>query len=212
MIPAAPEESAVITRLECVIGLVVVALCVLGFVVFRPTFADAHPTQQRAPDRRIEDRRAETSGHQPCWECGGLHVMLPPGMPDFPPKDTARQEFVRQWLEERMAKETAERLTQVQQVIAELPAARDAEREAFAKRWLELRAHECWRMRRRHDQDLPSSASCGWQAKALATQDDRPAEVLMPYRRVRVIRVQGGGDIPETNRSEPAHFVPADRQ
>jgi hypothetical protein len=41
MLPAAPEESAVITRRECVIGLVVVALCFLGFFVFRPTFADA---------------------------------------------------------------------------------------------------------------------------------------------------------------------------
>ena len=51
-----------ITRRECAIGLVVVALCVLGFFVFRPTFADAHLTQQRVPDRRIEDRRAEM-GH-----------------------------------------------------------------------------------------------------------------------------------------------------
>jgi hypothetical protein len=207
----------VITRRECVIGLVVVALCFLGFFVFRPTFADAHLTQQRIPDRRIEDRRDEISWHHRplCWECR-LQVMLPPGLPDRSP----REEFVQGWLEQRMAKETAERLEQVQRVIAELPAARDAEREAFAKRWLELRAHECLRMRRRHDQDLLSSASCGWQAKALATQDDRPAEVLMPYatqddrqaevsmpyRRVRTIRVQGGGDIPET----PAHFVPAE--
>jgi hypothetical protein len=40
-----------------------------------------------------------------------------------------------------MKKETAERLEQVEQVIAEVgpPAARDAERQAFVKRWLELR-------------------------------------------------------------------------
>jgi hypothetical protein len=53
----------VITRRECAIGLVVSALCVLGFVVFRPNtttfFADL--AQQRAPDGRIEDRRAELS-------------------------------------------------------------------------------------------------------------------------------------------------------
>jgi hypothetical protein len=56
MLPAAPEESAVITRRECVIGLVVVALCVLGFVVFRPHFADAHPSQERVIDRRAQGR------------------------------------------------------------------------------------------------------------------------------------------------------------
>jgi hypothetical protein len=119
-----------------------------------------------------------------------------------------------------MAKETAERIEQVWQVIAELPAARDAEREAFVKRWLELRAHECWRMRRRHDQDLLSSASCGWQAKALDTQGDRRAEdlsdrrdeVLMPHRRVRVIRVQGGGgSVLGVNRFEPDHLLEQER-
>jgi hypothetical protein len=38
-----------------------------------------------------------------------------------------------------MAKETAERLEQVQQVIDEQPPVRDAERQAFLKRWLEIR-------------------------------------------------------------------------
>ena len=52
-----------ITRRECVIGLVVVALCVLGFFVFRPTFADARLTQQRAPDRRIEGGFNRSSQH-----------------------------------------------------------------------------------------------------------------------------------------------------
>ena len=37
-----------------------------------------------------------------------------------------------------MAKETAERLEQVQRVIEEQPPARDAERQEFLRRWLEL--------------------------------------------------------------------------
>jgi hypothetical protein len=140
-----------------------------------------------------------------CWECG-LQVMLPPSMTDRPPKDAARQEFVEDWLEQRMAKETAERLEQARQAIAELEptTARDAERQAFVKRWMELRSHECWRMRRRHH-DLLSSASCGWLADTGHVEDRREAGDLMPYRRVHAIRVQGGG-----GSFEPDHFVPAD--
>jgi len=64
--------------------------------------------------------------------------MLPPGMPDRSP----REEFVQGWLEQRMAKETAERIEQVWQAIAGLEprtVRRDAERRALVRRWLELR-------------------------------------------------------------------------
>jgi hypothetical protein len=63
--------------------------------------------------------------------------MLPPGLPDRSP----REEFVQGWLEQRMAKETAERIEQAQQALEEQPprTAQDAERQAFVKRWLELR-------------------------------------------------------------------------
>jgi hypothetical protein len=76
------------------------------------------------------------------WTCS-MQVVLPPRLANQPDKNWERQQFVEGWLEQRMAKETAERLEQVQKVIAELgpPAARDAERQAFVKRWLESRAY-----------------------------------------------------------------------
>jgi hypothetical protein len=78
-----------------------------------------------------------------CWECGGLKVWLPPRLANQTDKNWERQQFVEGWLEQRMAKETAERLAQVQQAIAEQepPSAKDAERQAFVKRWLESRAY-----------------------------------------------------------------------
>jgi hypothetical protein len=76
-----------------------------------------------------------------CWECGGLKVCLPPRLANQTDKNWERQQFVEGWLEQRMAKETAERLEQVQQAIAEQnPMGRDAARRAFVKRWLELPA------------------------------------------------------------------------
>jgi hypothetical protein len=76
-----------------------------------------------------------------CWECGGLKVWLPPRLANQTDKNWERQQFVEGWLEQRMAKETAERLEQVQQATAEQepPSAKDAERQAFVKQRLELR-------------------------------------------------------------------------
>jgi hypothetical protein len=71
------------------------------------------------------------------WTCA--MPVLPPQLQQQPDKNAVRQEFVERWLAERMAKETAERLEQVQRVLDEQPTARDAERQEFLRRWLALR-------------------------------------------------------------------------
>jgi hypothetical protein len=71
------------------------------------------------------------------WTCA--MPVLPPQLQQQPDKNAVRQEFVEPWLAERMAKETAERLEQVQRVLEEQPTARDAERQEFLRRWLALR-------------------------------------------------------------------------
>jgi hypothetical protein len=71
------------------------------------------------------------------WTCA--MPVLPPRLRDQPDANAVRQEFVERWLAERMARETAERLEQVQRVIDEQPPARDADRQEFLRRWLALR-------------------------------------------------------------------------
>ena len=55
------------------------------------------------------------------WTCA--MPVLPPRLRDQPDSNAVRQEFVERWLRERMAKETAERIEQVQRVIDGQPQA-----------------------------------------------------------------------------------------
>jgi hypothetical protein len=53
-----------VTRRDGVIGLVVVALCLVGFFLSRPHFAAAHPSDEHVIDRRSEERLDNRSTHR----------------------------------------------------------------------------------------------------------------------------------------------------
>jgi hypothetical protein len=65
--------------------------------------------------------------------------------------DAERKRYIKRWLELRMAKETAERIEQVQRVIDEQPPQTDAERQEFLRRWLALKMATEGRAMRRND-------------------------------------------------------------